>query len=359
MRVHNFCAGPCTLPLAVLEEVQSELLDFHGAGMSVIEMSHRSPEYEAVHEEALSLFRENYGVPEDFSILFLQGGATLQFATVPMNLLREGARAGYVRSGTWGKGALKDAAAWGEAYAAWDGEPFSYTRMPSDDELQIQPGTRYLHVTSNETIEGLRMATFPDVEVPLVGDMSSDYLSRPIPWERFDLVYGGAQKNLGPAGLAVVAVKTSLLDGMNPDLPSYLRLEAHAGKNSLMNTPPMFAIYVMGKVLRWMLDQGGVVAMEERAARRSGEVYSAIAASEGFYRSPVEAADRSHMNVVYRTPSDELDSAFLKGAEQEGLVNLKGHRSVGGIRASIYNAMTDEGVDALVGYMAAFRDSNA
>ena len=359
MRVHNFCAGPCTLPLAVLEEVQSELLDFHGAGMSVIEMSHRSPEYEAVHEEALSLFRENYGVPEDFSILFLQGGATLQFATVPMNLLREGARAGYVRSGTWGKGASKDAAAWGEAYAAWDGEPFSYTRMPSDDELQIQPGTRYLHVTSNETIEGIRMATFPDVEVPLVGDMSSDYLSRPIPWERFDLVYGGAQKNLGPAGLAVVAVKTSLLDGMNPDLPSYLRLGAHAGKNSLMNTPPMFAIYVTGKVLRWMLDQGGVGAMEERAARRSGEVYSAIAASEGFYRSPVEAADRSHMNVVYRTPSDELDSAFLKGAEQEGLVNLKGHRSVGGIRASIYNAMTDEGVDALVGYMAAFRDSNA
>ena len=172
MRVHNFCAGPCTLPLAVLEEVQSELLDFHGAGMSVIEMSHRSPEYEAVHEEALSLFRENYGVPEDFSILFLQGGATLQFATVPMNLLREGARAGYVRSGTWGKGALKDAAACGEAYAAWDGEPFSYTRMPSDDELQIHPGTRYLHVTSNETIEGIRMATFPDVEVPLVGDMS-------------------------------------------------------------------------------------------------------------------------------------------------------------------------------------------
>jgi phosphoserine aminotransferase len=188
--------------------------------------------------------------------------------------------------------------------------------------------------------------------------MSSDYLSRPIPWERFDLVYGGVQKNLGPAGLAVVAVRTSLLEGMSTELPSYLRLEAHAGKNSLMNTPPMFAIYVTGKVLRWMLDQGGVVAMEERAARRSGAVYAAIEASDGFYRSPVERAHRSHMNVVYRTPSDELDSAFLKGAEQEGLVNLKGHRSVGGIRASIYNAMTDEGVDALVEFMTAFRDSN-
>jgi phosphoserine aminotransferase len=358
VRVHNFCAGPCTLPLDVLEEVQAELLDFDGSGMSVIEMSHRSPEYEAVHEEALALFRENANVPDDFSILLLQGGATLQFAVVPMNLLGEGSSAGYVRSGTWGKGALKDAAVWGDAYAAWDGEPVSFTRMPADDELEIRPNTRYLHLTSNETIEGIRMAEFPDVGIPLVGDMSSDYLSRPIPWERFDLVYGGAQKNLGPAGLAVVVVKTSLLEGMNQNLPSYLRLEAHAGKNSLMNTPPMFAIYVTGKVLRWMLDQGGVVAMEERAARRSGEVYSAIEASDGFYRSPVEPAHRSHMNVVYRTPSEDLDSAFLKGAEQEGLVNLKGHRSVGGIRASIYNAMTDGGVDALVGFMKAFRDSN-
>jgi phosphoserine aminotransferase len=358
VRVHNFCAGPCTLPLAVLEEVQSELLDFRGSGMSVIEMSHRSPEYEAVHEETLALFRENYAVPEGFSILFLQGGATLQFAIVPMDLLREGARAGYVRSGTWAKGALKDAAAWGDAYAAWDGEPVSFTRMPADDELEIEPGTRYLHITSNETIEGIRMAEFPDVEVPLVADMSSDYLSRPVPWERFDLVYGGAQKNLGPAGLAVVVVRTALLEDMNPDLPNYLRLEAHAAKNSLMNTPPMFAIYVMGKMLRWMRDLGGVAAMEERAARRSGSVYEAIAASDGFYRSPVEPAHRSHMNVVFRSPSDELDAAFLKGAEQEGLVNLKGHRSVGGIRASIYNAMTDEGVGALLGFMAAFRNAN-
>jgi phosphoserine aminotransferase len=358
VRVHNFCAGPCTLPLAVLEEVQSELLDFRGAGMSVIEMSHRSPEYEALHEETLSLFRENYSVPDEFSILFLQGGATLQFAIVPMNLLLGEARAGYVRSGTWADGALKDAAAWGEAYAAWDGEPFSFTRMPSDDELEIAGDTRYLHITSNETIEGIRIAEFPDVDVPLVADMSSDYLSRPIPWDRFDLVYGGAQKNLGPAGLAVVVVRTALLEGLNPDLPTYLRLEAHAGKHSLLNTPPMFAIYVTGKVLHWMRDQGGVGAMEERAARRSGAVYSAIAASDGFYRSPVEPAHRSLMNVVFRTPSDELDSAFLKGAEQEGLVNLKGHRSVGGIRASIYNAMTDEGVDALLGFMTAFRGSN-
>jgi phosphoserine aminotransferase len=358
VRVHNFCAGPCTLPVSVLEEVRSELLDFRGSGMSVIEMSHRSPEYDAVHEEALALFRENYGVPEEFSILFIQGGATLQFALVPMNLLHEGMRAGYVRSGTWGSGALKDAAVWGSAYAAWDGEPASFTRMPSDDELEIEPGTRYLHVTSNETIEGIRMPSFPDVDVPLVGDMSSDYLSRPIPWDQFDVVYGGAQKNLGPAGLAVVVVRTSSLEAMNRDLPSYLRLDAHAGKHSLMNTPPMFAIYVTGKVLGWIRDQGGVVAMEERAARRSGAVYEAMDESDGFYRSSVEPAHRSHMNVVFRTPSDELDAGFLTGAQTHGLMNLKGHRSVGGVRASIYNAMTDEGVDALVGYMAAFRDAN-
>jgi phosphoserine aminotransferase len=358
VRVHNFCAGPCTLPLTVLEEVKSELLDFRGAGMSVIEMSHRSPEYEGVHEEALSLFRSIFEVPEDRSILFLQGGATLQFALVPMNLLGQGERAGYVRSGTWGKGALKDAQAVGDAYAAWDGEPFSFTRMPGSGELEVEAGTRYLHVTSNETIEGIRLTTFPDVGVPLVGDMSSDYLSRPIPWERFDLVYGGVQKNLGPAGLAVVVVRSDVLERGNGNLPRYLSFAAHAAGDSLMNTPPVFSIYVTGKVLRWIRELGGVTAMEERAARRSGAVYDAIETSGGFYRSPVEPADRSHMNVVFRTPSDDADAAFLKAAEQEGLVNLKGHRSVGGIRASIYNAMPDEGVDALVGFMAAFRDSN-
>jgi phosphoserine aminotransferase len=359
VRVHNFCAGPCTLPLPVLEEVQAELLDFRGSGMSIVEMSHRSPEYEDVHLEALELFRTCYEVPEDRSILFLQGGATLQFAIVPMNLLAAGQGAGYVRSGTWGKGALKDAAAWGDAYAAWDGEPFGFTRMPSADELEVRPGSRYVHVTSNETIEGIRMGSFPELDPPLVADMSSDYLSRPIPWERFELVYGGAQKNLGPAGLAVVVVRTETLERMNPDLPSYLRLKAHAEKDSLMNTPPMFSIYVTGKVLRWIRDEGGVGAMEDRARRRSGAVYAAIDGSDGFYRSPVEPHDRSQMNVVFRTPSGELDASFLKGAAEERLVNLKGHRSVGGIRASIYNAMPDEGVEALVAFMTTFRDANA
>ena len=323
----------------------------------MVELSHRSPEYDDVHEEALALFRDVFEVPDPFEILFMQGGATLLFATVPMNLLGQGDRAGYVRSGTWGKGAVRDAAFHGDVYVAWDGEPHGFARMPRDDELEVRPATRYLHVTSNETIEGIRLAAFPEVDVPLVGDMSSDYVSRPIPWDRFDLVYGGAQKNLGPAGLAVVVVRREAL--VERELGSYLRFDRHAESRSLMNTPPMFAIYVMGKVLGWIRDLGGVRAMEERAERRSGMVYRAIEESGGFYRSPVEPADRSLMNVVFRTPSDELDAAFLKGAGAEGLMNLKGHRSVGGVRASIYNAMPDEGVQALVEHMRGFSEANA
>ncbi len=358
-RVHNFCAGPCTLPLPALEEAQAEFLDFRGSGMSLIELSHRSAEYDAVHSEALKLLREVYDVPADRSVLLLQGGATLQFGMVPANLLRQGERAAYVRSGTWGIAAERDAAHHGDVYAAWDGAGVSYRRMPADDELELSPDTRYLHVTSNETIEGIRYAEFPKVELPLVADMSSDYLSRPIPWERFDLVYGGVQKNLGPAGLAVVVVRNEVLEAVNRDLMSYLRYDLHAEKQSLMNTPPMFAIYLMGKVLAWMRELGGVEAMEERARRRSGRVHDAIDESGGFYRSPVDPAHRSLMNVVFRLPSEELENRFVEQADREGLVNLRGHRSVGGIRASIYNAMSDEGVDALVGFMGAFARERA
>jgi phosphoserine aminotransferase len=357
-RVHNFCAGPCTLPVTALEEVRDELLDFRGSGMSLIELSHRSPEYDDVHEQTLSSFRRVFAVPEAFEILFLQGGATLQFSMVPMNLLKEGERAGYVRSGSWGRGAATDAEPYGDVYTAWDGAPHRYTRMPRAGELELRPGTRYVHVTSNETIEGIRMASFPEVEVAMVADMSSDFVSRRVPWERFDLVYGGAQKNLGPAGLVVVVVRRDLIAEPARALGSYLRYDLHAGAHSLLNTPPMFAIYLMGKVLAWIDELGGVDAMQERARRRSGLVYDTIDASGGFYRSPVDPGDRSLMNVVFRTPSEELDAAFLKEAESESLVNLKGHRSVGGVRASIYNAMTDEGVDALVAHMQGFAEAN-
>ncbi|MDH3606038.1 MAG: 3-phosphoserine/phosphohydroxythreonine transaminase [Acidimicrobiia bacterium] len=354
MRAFNFGAGPCTLPLAVLEEAQEEFVDFGGAGMSLIEMSHRSAAYEAVHTEAIARVRKLFLVPDDFEVLFLQGGASLQFAMVPLNLLTGSAPAGYVVSGSWGKRAIGDAAHHGDAYAAWNGEAEGFARMPSSAELDIRPDSRYLHVTSNETIHGIRMTEWPDTDVRLVGDMSSDYLSRPIPWARFDVVYGGAQKNLGPAGLTIVFVRRSVLSGTNRNLGAYLRWDVHADSNSLYNTPPVFAIYMMGKTLQWIEQQGGLAAMESAAEARAGLIYDVIDSSDGFYRSPVEVGSRSLMNVVFRMPDEESEGRFLAAATEQDLVGLKGHRSVGGMRASLYNAMPMSGVEALASLMGSF-----
>jgi len=358
-RVHNFCAGPCTLPLEVLEEAQQEFVDYHGTGMSLIEMSHRAPEYDEVHMEAMQLAREIYGAPDDFAVLFLQGGATLQFAMVPMNLLKAGQKAAYVGSGAWASGAFKDAQKYGEAYLAWDGKDNGYTRMPGSDEIELRPDTRYLHVTSNETIGGIRMTEWPEVDVPLVADMSSDYMSRPIPWEKFDLVYGGVQKNLGPAGAALVFVRKSALSDANSDMGAYLRYQTHVDKDSLFNTPPVFTIYMIGKVLKWMKNKGGLPAIEQEAADKSARIYQVIDNSNGWYSCPVAVENRSHMNVVFRLPNEELEKKFIKEADAAGLKNLKGHRSVGGCRASIYNAMPMEGVEALAGFMQQFQRDNS
>lgn len=355
MRAVNFCAGPCTLPVAVLEEAQAEFVDYAGSGMSLIEMSHRSPEYDAVHTRALAQVRSLFEVPDEFEVLFLQGGATLQFAMVPLNLLADGDSAGYVVSGSWGKAALGDAIHHGDAYSAWSGQDEGFTRMPGAGELEVRPESRYLHVTSNETIHGIRMTEWPETDVRLVGDMSSDYLSRPIPWDRFDVVYGGAQKNLGPAGLTIVFVRRSTLAETNRDLAAYLRWDIHADKNSLHNTPPVFAIYMTGKMLQWIAAQGGLPAMEAAAAQRAGLIYEAIESSDGYYRSPVDPASRSLMNVVFRLPDEEAEARFLTAAQDQQLLNLKGHRSVGGIRASLYNAMPMSGVEALASFMESFR----
>lgn len=357
-RKHNFSAGPCTLPLDVLKEAQAEFVDYQGAGMSLIEMSHRGKHFMAVAEEATSLAMEVYGAPDEFSVLFLQGGALLQFSMVPMNLLQAGRRAAYINSGTWAKGAITDAKEYGDVYTAWDGESESFTRMPVSSELVIQENTRYLHITSNETIGGIRMHEWPDVEVPLVADMSSDYMSRAIPWEKFDLVYGGVQKNLGPAGMAVVFVRKSILEDTNRNIGRYLRYDIQESKDSMFNTPPVFTIYMLGKVLKWMKAAGGLSAMEEKAALKSSMLYNTIDQSEGFYRCPVDDASRSHMNVVFRLSSEDLESRFLAEAEQADLMNLKGHRSVGGCRASIYNALPTESVEALASFMKSFQQSN-
>jgi len=357
-RKHNFSAGPCTLPLETLEEAQQEFVDYHGAGMSLIEMSHRGKHFDDVANEAMALSMEVFEVPDDFSVLFLQGGAILQFSMIPMNLLNPGSKAAYVNSGTWAKGAITDAKEYGEVYTAWDGESCGYTRMPSSSELAMQENTRYLHITTNETIGGIRFSEWPEVDVPLVGDMSSEYMARPLPWEKFDLVYGGAQKNLGPAGMAVVFVRKSILEGCNKNMGRYLRYDIHESKGSMFNTPPVFPIYMFGKVLRWMKKEGGLPAMESRAAEKAGLLYDAIDNSNSYYNCPVDTASRSHMNVVFRLPNEELEQKFLTEAANADLMNLKGHRSVGGCRASIYNALPKESVIALTSFMATFQSRN-
>ena len=357
-RKHNFSAGPCTLPLEVLEEAQAEFVEYQGAGMSLIEMSHRGRHFDQVATEAMALSMEVFEVPDDFSVLFLQGGAILQFSMVPMNLLHEGQKGGYVNSGTWARGAIQDAREYGEIYTAWDGEACGYTRMPSTGELEMQDNTRYLHITTNETIGGIRFPQWPDVEVPMIADVSSEYMARPLPWEKFDLVYGGAQKNLGPAGMTVVFVRKSILEKTNRKIGRYLRYDIHESKGSMFNTPPVFPIYMFGKVLKWMKKHGGLAGMERRAADKASALYGAIDSSNGYYRCPVEVACRSHMNVVFRLPTEELEQAFLDQASSAGFMNLKGHRSVGGCRASIYNALPKASVEALVEFMADFQSGH-
>ncbi len=357
-RAHNFSAGPCTLPVEVLEALQAEMVDYQGSGMSLIEMSHRGQHFDAVFEEAITLVREQYGVPNEFEILLLQGGATLQFSMVPMNLLGDGARAAYVNSGHWAKGAIADARYYGDVYVAWDGKADRYARMPITEEIKLFPNTRYLHITSNETIGGIRYFEWPEVEVPLVADMSSDYMTRPVPWSRFDLVYGGVQKNLGPAGLAMVIVRRSALDDASDQIGQYLRYSVQVDKSSMFNTPPVFAIYVLGKVLKWMKKKGGLEGIELEANRKASLLYNAIDGSDGYYDCPVTPAYRSVMNVVFRLPNENLEEQFLREASAADLVNLKGHRTVGGCRASIYNAMPIESVAVLTQFMQDFCSRN-
>lgn len=357
MRVHNFGAGPCTLPEDVLAEARDELLDFAGTGMSLVELSHRSPEYEAVHAGTLDLTRSVSGAPDDFEVLFIQGGATLQFSMIPMNLLAPGERAGYVISGSWGDRAYENARLHGSVYAAWDGGSDDYTAMPDPGAVVIESDTRYLHVTTNETIGGIRMVELPETDVKLVGDMSSEYLARPIPWDRYDLVYGGVQKNLAPAGMAVVFVRRSVVESANQELGDYLRYGFHASSDSLGNTPPMFPIYIMGKVLSRIDRQGGIAVLERQSAAKAGLLYDAIDNSDGFYRNPVNRRDRSHMNVVFRLPSTELEARFVTESAAAGLIGLKGHRSVGGLRASLYAALSMDSVHRLVDFMDDFRNN--
>ena len=353
-RAINFSAGPGVLPVPVLEEIRDEIVDYRSAGMSIVEMSHRSESYGAVHQGAIDLMRRLLAVPEDFDILFIQGGATMQFGMLPMNLLVEDARGAYVDTGAWALKAIEEGSRHGDTYVAWSGRDTGYTGVPTTSEIDVRDNTRYLHITSNETIGGIQYKDWPVAPVPLVADMSSDILSRPIAWDRFDVVYGGAQKNLAPAGLAFVIIRHSAIERTNRDLASYFRYDVHAAKGSLYNTPPVFPIYVMEKVLRWVEERGGLPAMQTAAEERAALLYAAIDDSGGFYTNPVDPAVRSSMNVVFQLADEGLEASFIAAAAERGMVGLRGHRSVGGCRASLYNAMPLAGTEALCELMADF-----
>ena len=358
-RIYNFAAGPCTLPLPALEEAAAEFVDYKGQGMSIIEMSHRGKAYEEVHHGAMDTIRELLGLGREYKILFLGGGATLQFAMIPMNFLADGQTAEYTVTGSWAKLACKDASKLGKVRVIYDGEANRYTELPDPKEMDVDPSAAYVHITSNETIGGIEWQSFPDTgSVPLVCDMSSDFLSRPIPTDKFAMIYAGAQKNAGPAGVTIAIIREDLLARCPDSLPAYLNYNTHAPQDSLYNTPPVFPIYMLGKVVAWLKENGGLEGAQKMANERAALIYGAIAKSGGYYKSPIAEKYRSKMNIVFRLPSEELEAQFIKEAAENGMSGLKGHRSVGGCRASCYNAMPIEGARALASFMASFAEKN-
>jgi phosphoserine aminotransferase len=353
-RVFNFSAGPAALPESVLRQAAEEMLDWHGSGMSVMEMSHRGREFIAIAHEAEALLRELLAVPSGYKVLFMQGGALGQNAIVPMNMLRGKTSADYIDTGEWSRKSIKEAARYGAVNVAASAADSGYTSIPPRDTWMLDTHAAYVHICSNETIGGVEYPFTPDVgEVPLVADMSSNILSRPVDVSKYGLIYGGAQKNIGPAGLTLVIVREDLIGHALPCTPSAFDYRVVAEHGSMYNTPPTYAIYIAGLVFQWIQAQGGLVAMEAHNRRKAGLLYDCLDSSS-FYRSPVATDCRSLMNVPFKLADESLDAAFLKGAEAQGMVQLKGHRSVGGMRASLYNAMPIEGVQTLVAYMKDF-----
>lgn len=361
-RVFNFSSGPAVLPLPVLEQIQSEMLCLPGCGASILEISHRSKPFLAILEETKNRLRKLIGVPHEYEMLFLQGGSRLQFSMIPMNLLRgTGKSADYVITGSWGKYAYQEAVKEGSIRSVWDGKSTHYDRLPATSEMSFDPKAAYVYLTSNETIQGVQFPQEPNTgDVPLVCDASSDFLSRPIPIQKYGLIYACAQKNAGPAGVTVVIMRRDLLARSDDSLPGYLSYKNHAAENSMWNTPPTFAIYAMGLVAKWLLeDVGGLAAMEQRNRHKAELLYDAIDTSGGYYRGHAHKDCRSLMNVTLRLPSESLEKEFIAEGAKRQLDGLAGHRSVGGIRASIYNAMPVEGVEALRDFMVEFRQRHS
>lgn len=356
-RSYNFCAGPAALPEAVLEIARDDMLNWHGAGLSIMEMSHRSSEVVGVAEHAENTLRDLLGISQDYAVLFLQGGASTQFASVPLNLMGKAGRADYLNIGQWSKKAIAEAKRYGDVNVVASSEGDNFSNIPAFDNWQLDAEAAYLHYTPNETIGGVEFHWTPEVSVPLVADMSSTILSRPINVDDFGVIYAGAQKNIGPAGLTIVIVRRDLLGNAHALCPSMLNWEVAADNDSMYNTPPTFGIYLAGLVFDWLVAQGGLDAMAEINQRKAAKLYSAVDDSD-FYANPVAESDRSWMNVPFTLADDALDKQFLAESEAAGLLNLKGHRSVGGMRASIYNAVPEDAVDALIAFMADFEQRN-
>jgi phosphoserine aminotransferase len=353
--VFNFNAGPAMLPPSVLEQVQAELRDYRGSGMSIMEMSHRSKEFEAVNAQAEASFKRLLGVGDGYRAVFVQGGASTQFAMVPMNFLPPGGVADFLISGAWAEKAHEEATALGQVRVAASTRGTGYRRVPFPDDIILNRDAAYVHLTSNETIQGTQWHNFPEVgAVPLVADMSSDILSRPIDANRFALIYAGAQKNLGPAGVTAVLIRESWLAAANKNVPTMLRYATHVKNNSLYNTPPSFGVYILGLVLQWIETTGGLPAMAECNRQKARLIYDAIDGSGGFYQGHAEPTSRSLMNVTFRLPSEALEKQFVAEAQAAGMIGLAGHRSVGGIRASLYNAVPPEACRALAAFMNDF-----
>ncbi|NDC63070.1 MAG: 3-phosphoserine/phosphohydroxythreonine transaminase [Planctomycetia bacterium] len=359
-RVFNFSPGPAVLPVEVLERVREDMLALPGVGISVLEISHRSAAFDRILEETVHELRDLLGIGSDHELVFVQGGASLQFSMVPMNLLRGlPAAADFILTGTWGGLAAKEAAREGRTHVAWDGGATNHDRIPAAEEIRLSANPAYVHITSNETIQGVQWKRDPDVGgAPLVCDCSSDFLSRPIDVARHGLIYACAQKNAGIAGVTAVIIRKDLLARCRDDLPTMLDYRTHVKNGSRANTPPVFAVYVLGLVCRWIRERmGGLAGMQRHNAAKARLLYEALDHSGGFYAGHARPECRSDMNVTFRLPDESLEKAFVKGATARGLVDLKGHRSVGGIRASIYNAMPVEGVEALRDFMVEFQKS--
>ena len=357
MRKISFNAGPATLPLPVLEQAQREFLDFQGTGLSMLEHSHRAQDYDKVHEEALGLFAELLALPKSHAVVMVQGGASLQFAMLPMNFLRPGASADYLVTGHWARLAYEEACRVGKARKACDtaGPDGKHVRLPRPEEISVDPKAAYIHLTSNNTLYGTQWHAWPEVKgVPLVADMCSDILSRPLDVSRFKLIYAGAQKNLGPAGIALIAVDRDWLKTARTDLPDILRYQVHLDARSIYHTPPTFAVYLLGLQLKWIKANGGAAGMEKRNKAKAELLYGTLDRLKDFYIAPVEKASRSLMNAVFRLKTPEFDEAFLLAAAKENLVGMKGHKATGGMRVSIYNAISLEDVKALTDFMTEF-----